>query len=482
MITAGLFTTADVTDPDDLRRRLSQADPEGRLAPIGLRDIVIGTDALSALPRLVSALATDGDVVVIQDATPMRRAGKDLKASVAGLLWEATDRRVRVETIGQPGELLHADAAALAETDAAVRGAGCVVAVGSGTITDLAKDATHRAKDLPFVVVQTAVSVNAFSDDMAVLLRDGVKRTVPSRWPDALVVDRDVVVDAPPVMNRAGYGELASMFTAPADWYLASVAGADSSFHPAAVGLVRDHADAYLAAADGVGRADGEAILELARIMTLSGIALGVARRTAPMSGTEHLVSHLLDMRAAAEGRETAFHGAQVGVASVVMALAWQRLLRELDPDRLRRGAAALHPHGDGMRNDVLAAFSSLDRTGAAAAECWREYDAKRRTMFRQRARLEHLADTWDEHRQQLGEILVEPARLAEALGRAGAPLRFRDLKPSVDAETARWAIRNCFLMRDRLTLADVAHLAGSWDDAFVERVLDDAAALGAGL
>ena len=80
---------------------------------------------------------------------------------------------------------------------------------------DIGKDTTHRAGDVPLVVVQTAVSVNAFSDDMSVLVRDGVKRTTPSRWPDALVIDLDVIADAPPAMNRAGFGELASMFTAP---------------------------------------------------------------------------------------------------------------------------------------------------------------------------------------------------------------------------------------------------------------------------
>ena len=61
-----------------------------------------------------------------------------------------------------------------------------------------------RAGRIPFVVVQTAFSVNAFSDDMAVLLADGVKRTVPSRWPDALVVDLGVIADAPAAMNQAG--------------------------------------------------------------------------------------------------------------------------------------------------------------------------------------------------------------------------------------------------------------------------------------
>ena len=84
---------------------------------------------------------------------------------------------------------MHADEEALAEAEAAVAGADCAVVVGSGTITDVCKEATRRTGGSPLVVVQTAASVNAFSDDMAVLLKSGTKRTVPSRWPDALLVD-----------------------------------------------------------------------------------------------------------------------------------------------------------------------------------------------------------------------------------------------------------------------------------------------------
>lgn len=486
MITTGAFATADPVQLGDLRERIARADPDGRLSPIGLREVVMGSDALAQLPRLVRDLKRSGDVVILQDATPMRRNGADLKPLVAELLG-AVDRdgngrdalAVRVETIGRAEEPLHADASALAEADRVIAGAGCVVAVGSGTITDIAKDATHRAGDIPYVVMQTAVSVNAFSDNMAVLLRDGVKRTVPSRWPDALVIDRQVITAAPAAMNRAGYGELASMFTAPADWYLASVVGVDASFHPGAVALVRDTADAYLLAADGVAAGDPAATQELARIMTLSGIALGVAARTAPLSGTEHLVSHLLDMDAAARGGATAFHGAQVGVASVLVAFAWKHLLAELDPGRLF-GAAV----GDDapMRRQVAAAFGPLDGDGAAAAECWRAYEAKLGALERHRDGLRRLADEWDEHRRVLAGILVEPARLVDALQRAGAPVRFRDLDPPVTEATARWAVRNCFLMRDRLTMADVAHLGGLWDDGFVDRLFTEAARLGAGL
>jgi hypothetical protein len=36
--------------------------------------------------------------------------------------------------------------------------------------------------------------------------------------------------------------------------------------------------------------------------------------------------------------------------------------------------------------------------------------------------------------------------------------------------------------MRDRFTVVDLAFLAGIWNDAFVDQILDEAAAIGAGL
>jgi glycerol-1-phosphate dehydrogenase [NAD(P)+] len=61
--------------------------------------------------------------------------------------------------------------------------------------------------------------------------------------------------------------------------------------------------------------------ISVTRIFSPYG-ALGVAGSTAPYSGTEHLVSHLLDMSAVQLDRPFAFHGAQVGVATVPVAAA----------------------------------------------------------------------------------------------------------------------------------------------------------------
>jgi glycerol-1-phosphate dehydrogenase [NAD(P)+] len=336
-VLAGGLEWADPTDLDGLREALELADPERRLAPIGMSRVEIGPEALYLLPEVVAELARGPHVVLLVDATPMRRGGGDLKAEAERLLAERFE--VRRAVIGSGRDDLHADEAALGETEAAVSGAGCVVVVGSGTITDVAKEATARTGAPPLVVVQTAASVNAFSDEMAVVLKAGTKRTVPSRWPDALLIDLPVLASAPPAMNRAGFGDLISTWTAPADWYLASAIGMDDSYHEAPVALVREQGRELLRYAAGLRENDPEALDGLARVLTLSGFTLGIAGKTAPLSGTEHLVSHLIDMYAEQSGLPFALHGAQVAVAAVPVAAAWEHRakLREmvLPPEEL---------------------------------------------------------------------------------------------------------------------------------------------------
>ena len=127
--------------------------------------------------------------------------------------------------VGRADHRVHADEATVGEAvEATGDAAGLLVTIGSGTMADIGKVVSLR-RGLPHIVVQTAASVNGFADDQSVLLVDGAKRTTPTRWPDALVIDLDVIAAAPIDLNRAGVGDLASMFTAPADWLLASTIG-----------------------------------------------------------------------------------------------------------------------------------------------------------------------------------------------------------------------------------------------------------------
>ena len=464
----------DPRDIPKIERSLGLDRDGARLRRIGLRRIDIAWDALDRLPQIVADVARPGPIAILMDAVPMYRGADLLKPAVARRLAVLGD--VRVVQIGTPGAELHADLAAIAEARAGADGAGCLVAVGSGTICDIGKEAS-RHLGLPYVVVQTANSVNAFGDDMAVLLLHGVKRTVTSRWPDALVVDLGVIADAPAALNQAGVGELAAMFTAPADWRLAKAFGMDDSWDPRPVALFRDGGAALVDAGARLARGDRTALEPLVELMTLSGLALGVAGRTAPISGLEHTVSHLLDMAAAQRGTRTGLHGAQVGVAALAVAVAWRRLLDELDPERLRD---APPPDPAAIRARIDDAFGALDASGSIEAECAAAYTRKlERWVGATGARSEAIAD-WDAVRAELRELVGSPESIAAVLRGGGAPAAFGELDPSVTRDTGAWALYNGHLQRDRFSVADLAAAAGCWTETFVHEVIEEAEALAA--
>lgn len=469
----------DPTDLDAVRAALAAADPHHRLAALGLQRL--GIDARAA-DRVADEVAEQirrrgGDplrarvVILVDNREILRRTdggAVDLKSHVAGVLAGAFD--VRTTVLDDGHATLHATDAVLDAATAAVLGADGVVAVGGGTISDIAKVAAARAGDPALVTVQTAASVDGYTDGVSVILRDGVKRTIPSRWPDVVLADLDTIVAAPPVMNEAGFGEVLSMFTGPAEWYLASIVGLDPTFHPgppemlAAIG--RDIADW----SPGVGRKESAAIGRLTEVLALRGIATGVSDTTAVLSGMEHVVSHLLDMHHNATHLPAGQHGAQVGVAAVIGAACWELLEERLVPGQV--DLDTIFPDPEPLRERVFAAFGHLDADGRLAGECWNDYHAKMARWAGARDRVAAMLADWDTHRTTLAGLKMSSSVLGRSLALSGAPARFADLDPAVDADLARWAVGNCHLMRNRFTVVDLLDVLGWWTPADVAEVM----------
>jgi len=547
-------------DLDVLRGELAASPGAARLRSLDLGRVIEGDDALDELARAVAEFPRScAGVVVLAAATPMTVADRDLQAEATEVLGRGFG--VDWVTLGPPDGQVHADEATVAAACQAARGAGCVVTIGSGTITDIGKAAAGQGT--PLVVVQTATSVNGYADPFSVLLHHGVKRTSPSRWPDTLLVDPAILCAAPAELNRAGVGDLVSMFTSTADWYLAGAVGADPSYDQAVARLSRRHGARLLALAaslaggqdaepgssvmtsvgtgtaaepllggsggssppvstgaealpgglvgssppvssaaealpwDPMGsspwvsagaealsggsgrsspRASTAALGELARILTLSGIAMGVAGSTAPSSGMEHAISHLLEMTDTARGRHGSYHGTKVGVASIVAAATWAHVRRRIGEGALDRPARI--PDPDQARDRISQAFTEIDASGAMAAECFADYARKLAVLAAGSDPLASLRKGWEGHNAALGEMLASPAELAAALGLAGLPVRFAALPDPVSDGEARWAVANCALLRNRFGVADLAMLLGCWEDDDVDEVLADAAVL----
>lgn len=463
-------------DLDALHRRLASAPDGAKLKPIGLQAVLLGDGVLEQLADVVAGLTSRsrlaGPVALLTGPTPKKYGSGDLLEYVTALLSSTMD--VRTVTLGGRGQRVHADEATLEGAAQRCEGAGAVVAVGSGTIADIGKMVVS-GQGIPYAVVQTANSVNGFTDDRSVLLINGVKRTKASTWPNAVVVDTDVLSGTPVEMNLAGVGDSMAMFTAPADWYLATVLGMGDSYSASVVSLTRDLGPTLLQAAPRVPGGDRAALLVVANTLTLSGISMGVAGTTSPCSGMEHVVSHMLEMASMKSGTEPALHGAQVGASSVLAALVWQRVLEELADGGLLRARA---PEPAQAEARIRAAFLPLDPSGEMAQECWRDYKRKLARWAQVEERVERVAAQWPSHERVLRELLAEPIELAGALRTAGAPAQLSELTPPVDDGDARWAVGNCHLMRDRFSVADMACFLGIWGEADVEALFSQAGAL----
>ena len=239
---------------------------DGRLGALGMSRLIISDRAHTGVADVVREALKGGDgrsprtVVILYDKTDIRRDGQDLKKAVTDEL--ATCFSVKICVLGDEGSELHASETVLDAATAATAEAEVVVSVGSGTITDVGKVACSRHDNKPLVAVQTAASVDGFTDDVSVVLRQGVKRTIPSCWPYAVLADTVTIADAPSRLNEAGFGEALSMFTAPADWYLSSLVGLDTTYHQSVCDVFVHYGHKSLAWSAGLSTGRSDAVEE----------------------------------------------------------------------------------------------------------------------------------------------------------------------------------------------------------------------------
>jgi len=99
-----------------------------------------------------------------------------------------------------------------------------VYAVGGGLTADAAKYIATRL-DLPLTVCPTALSVDAFLTAASGIRREGCVVYIPTRVPDRLILDLDVIASAPAHIRAAGITDVLSIATGCWDWKFADEMG-----------------------------------------------------------------------------------------------------------------------------------------------------------------------------------------------------------------------------------------------------------------
>jgi glycerol-1-phosphate dehydrogenase [NAD(P)+] len=452
--------------------------PAGEALPI--RFMVFASNALRQLPQwLEQAGATPAQpLAVVMDRTPMQRGGADLKAQVFALLQAAGWQAERVELEPDATGQVHTDFGQIRRVQARLGPNTAVLAVGSGTVTDVAKHAAYCFQQeqggapLPFVVVQTANSVSAYTSNMAPVFMDGVKRTLPSRYPDGLICDLETLRDAPLEMTVAGVGDLLAAFGSYADWWLAYRLGMDATYTEFGERLMGPLDEIFLEHAAAIQARTLEGMALLAKLIALGGLAMSLSHATAPLSGFEHVVSHVLDLEAEQAKRPLAQHGSQVALTTLLTTAAYDRFLNTFRPGDALEELEAWYPSAAEMQAKIEAAFAPLDPTGVVAAECWADYKLKLEKWHVQRPAFTAALQAWPDIQAKLRKMAKAPERAAEILRAVSAPRRFSELTPAPSEAEVRFAFEHAPLIRRRLTLGDLlvwgpGGTAASWDDVW---------------
>ncbi len=286
-----------------------------------------------------------------------------------------------------------------------------------------------------------------------------------------LIADSDLLCAAPPGLNLAGVGDLSTVPNAVAEWQLAAGLGHGPAYDAAVVEQVLAAMPALPALAQAARDAEPAGLADLARLLAGSGLSMGIVGSTAPASGSEHAVSHLLEMALSQRQSPAAPHGMQVTVATRLALRVWQLVDRAI-----ASAATQVHVQDESASREAVAlAFAEFG--AKTVEECWTAYSKKRTWLIEHKADVEAMIANWGGFKQAV--TLPTPQQFDDMSLASGLPTRAEDLGAGYDGDLLFWALRNSHLLRERISIVDLADLLGVWSDDTARSIVADMDKLG---
>jgi len=318
------------------------------------------------------------------------------------------------------------------------------IAVGSGTLTDITRFASHRTHS-QFISVPTAPSVDGFASIGAPLIIHGVKISVYCQAPYAIFADINTLARAPQTMIAAGFGDMLGKLTSIADWRLGRLLW-NEPYDEAIAQRTLDAVQICADNVDGIGQGEPQAISRLFDALLESGYCMLDFGESRPASGAEHHTSHYWEMKLLREGRPAILHGAKVGVATVMVAALYDQvraLSREQISDLLE---AATWPARDAEVARIRAAYDELADGIIADHRAFLDIAPQQVEALKRR-----ILENWDAI-QAIAAQVSPAATVAELLQRAGGPataaeLGFDDVERDLGFDSGHY-LRNRFTVR----------------------------------
>jgi len=273
--------------------------------------LIISSDLTKDLPEDFRLFIKNKDIYLVADENTMVASGNAFERlcsmqniTIAGKLIfdakrELTSDYGNIEIIKK--HLMHIDAVP--------------IAIGSGTVNDLVKRSAWELKR-KYAIIATAASVDGYASDGAAILYQGLKQTLPCSAPAFIAADTNVLKNAPFEMTSSGYADLLAKNPAGADWIISDLLGLDC-IDRKVWKMIQGNLESWVSNPGKLLQKDDESFDNLFTGLNVAGFAMQYMKRSRPVSGAEHLMSHIWEMEGHMHKGHHVSHGFKVAIGSL---------------------------------------------------------------------------------------------------------------------------------------------------------------------
>jgi len=387
----------------------------GRHHSVNIKYVKIGKGAIASLPEAMEALGAKKPFVVC-DKNTWQVAGCRVEEILRANGYACTVYVVpEIEDRLRPGEwelgsmVMHYDPSC-----------DLILGVGSGVVNDLSK-VLARAVGCQSAIVGTAPSMDGYASDSASMEVNKVKTSIYCKVPAAMIMDIDIIAQAPMNLLQAGLGDMIAKYTALCEWRFAKLI-IDEYYCEGIAELMREALRKVVDAAEKLAERDPDAVQSVVEGLIIAGIAMAYAGSSRPASGLEHYFSHMWEMMALEREEPYELHGIQVGCGTV-LALRVLEKMRALKPT-MEHAEAFLQSF------DEKAWEENVRRIYGKTGEQIIKIEAKFRKNAPEghRVRMTKIIENWDLICQIMDEELPETEKIVDLMRRIGEPVEAAEI------------------------------------------------------
>lgn len=420
--------------------------PCGRAHVTGVSQVIAEKGAISRLPGVLRSLGAQ-KVFLLGDPDTFRAAG-DRACALLEAQGIPYTKYCFPQANPKPDEAAVGAAAMHFDPSCDV-----IVGVGSGVINDIGKLLSNMTK-YPYVILATAPSMDGYASGTSSMDVEGLKVSLPSRVPDVILGDIDILRQAPLHKLKSGLGDMLAKYISLAEWRIAHLLIGEYYCDTVAE-LVSTALNKCVQNAQGLLNREEAAVKAVFEGLIIGGIAMDYAGMSRPAAGMEHYISHVWDMRSLALGTPADAHGIQCAIGTLYAAKLYDKL-RGVTPDKEKalRYVAAF---------DVEAWYQTLSEFMGPGGDAMIALDRKEQKYDKAKhaARLEKICANWDKI-QEIIRSIPTAAQIEAILDAIQAPKSAQDI--GLPQQILPMTVKAAKDIRDKYVLARLL-----WDLGILE-------------